>query len=104
MKQIPAWQAKDGKKFFTEAECVKHEASKLFAAWYYLGHQIDEGDSAEVYRWLTGNAEAIRGFLPPVEAKPELDIEVLMKWELHNLPVRAVAIDAVEQWLAGELK
>jgi len=77
MKQIPAWQAEDGKKFFEKAECDQHEANKLFSAWYYLGHQIYSEESHEVFNWLKAHAEDIRSFLPPVATKPELDIEVM---------------------------
>ena len=108
MKQIPAWQAKDGAKFFNEAECIKHEKLREFENWHpenrIRSHGRDEPQTQHLHNWLLKNAEDIRGFLPPVEAKPELDIEVLKKWELHNSPVRAVAISAVEKWLAGELK
>ena len=104
MRKIEAFEASDGTKFFTEAECKQHEANKLFSAWYYLGHQIDSEDSDEVFYWLKGNAEAIRGFLPPVAAKPELDITILEAAAFNHGRESDVRLKDVKRWLAGELK
>ena len=105
MKQIPAWQSEDGKQFFTEAECKQHEANKLFSAWYYLGHSLEREDSDEVFYWLTDNAEDIRGFLPPVAAKPELNIDDLIEeGKYYHDGGMKVRITDVEKWLAGELE
>jgi hypothetical protein len=107
MKEIKAFEAGDGTHFFTEAECLVHENKSEFFKWYCKHQLINDENTVDLLNWLINNAEDIRGFLPPVEAKPELDIEVL---RTHMEPIRMggfsvyVHIQDVKKWLAGELK
>jgi hypothetical protein len=110
MKQIPAWQATDGNKFFDKSDCDKHEQEKKhedFRVWFNSKGETVNKSPSSILHWLINNAEAIRGFLPPVEAKPELDIEVLRGCmepiSRGGLSVY-VHIGNVKKWLAGELK
>jgi hypothetical protein len=104
MKEIKAFEATDGEKFFTEAECLVHEKLQEFEAWY-SENTTNFLTMAEVLHWLAVNAEDIRGFLPPVETKPELDIEVLRdrSYFPHNGKEVVTFVD-LEKWLAGDLK
>lgn len=106
MKLITAFEAEDGMQFSTEDECVKHETKDKFGYWY-AGHARGTrfSDTTEIYRWLQNNAEAIRGFLPPVSAKHELDISVLREYaSIDDWGASTVPMEYVKKWLAGELK
>ena len=107
MKKIEAFEAEDGKQFFSKEYCIKHERFCEFEAWY-AGQSVNFQCTAHLYRWLTENAEDIRGFLPPVAAKPEYDFDILELTRHAYLEgvnrSRVVKVSDVHKWLAGELK
>ena len=126
MEQIPAWQAEDGKKFFDDEECLAYEKTASFRTWFIenpIGSPFKvQPDNEHLRHWLTKHAEDIRGFLPPVAAKPELpndvlsvnqrlaakpelDIEVLQaRSHQYSDLGKVVPMNTVVRWLAGELK
>jgi hypothetical protein len=106
MKEIKAFEATDGEKFFTEAECLTHEATSKYTKYkdWYSVHTEFDCTAGFMLRWLTDNAEDIRGFLPPVVAATELDIEVLRKQSFDTEYGFIVSLINVRKWLAGELK
>ena len=109
MKLITAFEAEDGQKFFEKANCEQHEKAAYFRTWFGehpIGTRFNAQPATKQLRhWLTTNAEAIRGFLPPVAAKPELNIDHLetYRWIPKGELKPVVSLEMVEQWLAGEL-
>ena len=105
MIKIEAYEASDGAQFFTEAECLAHEKTYRFRDWY-KERELESSHWRNVELWIVENADYIRGFLPAIEEKPELDIKVLRsesRWSnLENDTI--VTIATVQKWLAGELK
>jgi hypothetical protein len=107
MKEIKAFEATDGTTFFNEDECREYERDTTFRDWYKRNtfSGTSQPSWVDVLAWLKNNAEDIRGFLPPVEEKPELAIEVLMQYErVDSDGYVGVSVRNVNRWLAGELK
>ena len=74
MKKIEAFEATDGTPFFTEAECIDYEEKSSVDNWDKLAGYI-RAAYPNIHHWRQAVADDIRGFLPPVAAKPELDMK-----------------------------